>query len=307
MNLLEQFSFILLGDASHKYAGCTSVIELFSSNYHVSPATPSESLGLSPVFWKFIVEQVVEVRSCPVRIDGEDLCLDQLVDRFSSLLAVGRLVELLNENAGRDRGSPGTHLRQLVSLVVVIPEYMRQLQSFKCTLQLSNLLAVRRYFRARTRVLLLDLVHHQLRITVNRQPSDVERYGDTETVEESLIFGGVVGRREVNLEDILESLASGGDEHDASPRAFYHERAIEVHSPILELLCDDWRLDFCPLGDEVDECLGFDGRSWLEGKLEGAKLNRPLCNPSGGVVIVKDFTDREACDHRYGMRLEVMH
>src|SRR6266540_325424 len=307
MNFLEQFSSALFGDAPHENAGSTSAVELFSSNYHVSPAALSDSLSLSPIFWKFIVEQVVEVRGCLVRVDGEDLCFDRLVDRFSSLLTDGRLVELLNENTGWDRSPLGTHLRQLVSLVVVVPEHMRQLQSVKCALQLSNLLAVRRHFRARTRVLFLDLVHHQLRITANRQPSDAERYGDTETVEESLIFGGVVGRREVNLEDILESLASGGDEHDASPRTFYHERAIEVHSPILGLLCDDWRLDFCPLGDEVDECLGFDGRSWLEGELEGSKLNRPLCNPSGGVAIVKDFTDREACDHRYGMRLEVMH
>ena len=142
---------------------------------------------------------------------------------------------------------------------------------------------------------------------MNRQPSDTERYGDTETVEESLIFGSIVGRREVKLEDIFESLAGGGDEHNASPRAFDHERAVEVHSPILELLCDGRRLDFCPLGDEIDECLGLDGRPWLESKLEGAELNRPLCNPSGGVAIVKDFTDREACDHRYGMRLEVVH
>src|SRR5436190_22223321 len=102
MNFLEQFSSILLGDASHKYAGCTSVVELFSSNYHVSPAAPSDSLGLSPVVWKFIVEQVVEVRNCPVRVDGEDLCFDRLVGWFSSLLADGRLVELLNEDTGRD-------------------------------------------------------------------------------------------------------------------------------------------------------------------------------------------------------------
>src|SRR5438105_3393660 len=195
MNFLEQFSSALFGDAPHENAGNTSVVELFSSNYHVSPAAPSDSLGLSPIFWKFVVEQVVEVRSCPVRIDGEDLCFDRLVDRFSSLLADGRLVELLNENAGRDRGPPGTHLRQLVSLVVVVPEYMRQLQSIKCTLQLLNLLAVSQHFCARTRVLFLDLVHDQLRITANRQPSDTERYGDTETVEESRIFGSGVGRR----------------------------------------------------------------------------------------------------------------
>src|SRR5436189_3074065 len=142
MNLLEQFSSVLLRDASHKYAGCTSVVKLFFSNYHVSPAAPSDSLGLSPIFWKFIVEPVVEVRSYPVRVNGEDLCFDRLVDRFSSLLADGRLVELLNEDTGRDRGSLGTHLRQLVSLVVVVPEYMCQLQSIEGALQFPNLLAV---------------------------------------------------------------------------------------------------------------------------------------------------------------------
>src|SRR5438128_6140645 len=124
MNLFEQFSFVLLRDASHKYAGCSSTVELFSSNYHVSPAAPSNSLGLSPIFWEFVVEQVVEVRSCPIRVDGEDFSFDRLVDGFSSLLADGRLVELLNENTGRDRGPLGAHLRQLVSLAVIIPEYM---------------------------------------------------------------------------------------------------------------------------------------------------------------------------------------
>src|SRR5207247_1849421 len=142
MNFLEQFSSVLLRDASHKYAGCTSVVKLLSSNYHVSPAVPSDSFGLSPIFWKFIAEQVVEVRSCPVRVNGEDLCFDRLVDRFSSLLADGRLVELLNEDTGWDRVPLGTHLRQLVVLVVVVPEYMCQLQSIEGALQLPNLLAV---------------------------------------------------------------------------------------------------------------------------------------------------------------------
>src|SRR6266540_4130607 len=109
MNLLEQFSSVLLRDASHKYAGCASVVKLFSSNYHVSPAAPSDSLGLSLIFWKFITEQVVEVRSCPVRVNGEDLCFDQLVDRFSSLHADGQRVELLNKDTGRDQGPLGTH------------------------------------------------------------------------------------------------------------------------------------------------------------------------------------------------------
>src|SRR5881394_198827 len=146
MNLLEQSSSVLLRDASHKYARCTSVVELFTSNYHISPATPSNSLGLSPIFCKFIAEQVVEVRSCPVRVDGEDLCFDRLVDRLRSLLADGRLVELLNEDTGQYRGPLGTHLRQLVSLIIVVPEYMCQLQSVKGALQFPDLLTVSRHF-----------------------------------------------------------------------------------------------------------------------------------------------------------------
>src|SRR5207244_12052638 len=102
MNLFEQSSSVLLGDASHENAGRSFAVELFSSDYHISPTAPSDSFGLSPIFWKFIVEQVAEVRSCPVRVDGEDLCFNRLVDRFSSLLADGWLVELLNDNTGRD-------------------------------------------------------------------------------------------------------------------------------------------------------------------------------------------------------------
>src|SRR6266508_5092695 len=104
MNFLEQFSSALCGDAPHEDAGSTSAVELFSSNYHVSPAAPSDSLGLNPIVWKVIVEQVVEVRSCPVKVDGEDLCFDRLGGGFSCLFADGRLVELLNENTGRNRG-----------------------------------------------------------------------------------------------------------------------------------------------------------------------------------------------------------
>src|SRR5438128_7503498 len=105
-------------------------------------------------------------------------------------------------------------------------------------------------------------------------------------MEESLIFSSMVGRREVDLENIFESLTGRGDEHDASPCTFNHERAIEVHHPILELLCDGRCLDFCPLGNEIDECLELYSRWWLKGELKGVELHRPLCNPTGGIAIV---------------------
>src|SRR6266540_6542630 len=124
VNLLEQFSSVFLRYAPHKYTGCTSVVELFTSNYDIPLAAPSDALGLSPIFWKFITEQVVEVQSGPIRVDHEDLCFNQLIGWFNWLFDDGRLIELLNKNTGRDRGSLGTHLCQLVSLVVVVPEYM---------------------------------------------------------------------------------------------------------------------------------------------------------------------------------------
>src|SRR5438128_9222272 len=129
MNLFEQSPSVLLGDASHENAGRSFAIEFFSPDYRISTTAPSDSFGLSPIFWEFIVEQVAEVRSCPIRVDGKDLCFDRLVGRFSGFLADGRLVELLNENTGRDRGPLGTHFRQLVSLVVIVPKYMCLLQS----------------------------------------------------------------------------------------------------------------------------------------------------------------------------------
>src|SRR5881394_253452 len=99
-------------------------------------------------------------------------------------------------------------------------------------------------------------------------------------MEESLIFNSIVGHQEVDLENVFESLTGRGDEHDASPRTFNHEGAIEVHCPILKLLCDGRCLDFCPLGEEVDECLGIYSHSWLEGELKGSELHHPLCNPT---------------------------
>src|SRR6266498_1727450 len=170
MNLLEQFSSVLLRYASHEYARRTSVVELFASSYNISPAAPSDALSLRPIFWKFITEQVVEVRSCPIRVDREDLCFGRLDGWFNCLLADGRLVELLNEDTGRNRGPLGTHLRQLVNLVVIVLKYVCQLQSIKGALQFPDLLALSQHLCAGARVLFLNLVDDQFRIAANHQP-----------------------------------------------------------------------------------------------------------------------------------------
>src|SRR5438132_8974884 len=100
---------------------------------------------------------------------------------------------------------------------------------------------------------LSDLVDDQFRISMKHQPSDFERYGNTEPVKESLVLGSIVGCQEVDLKDVFELLTSRGDEHDTSPRVFNHQRAIEVHCPVFKLLGDGRSLEFCPLGYEVGE------------------------------------------------------
>src|SRR5438132_5976578 len=236
MNLFEQSPSVLLGDASHENAGRAFALEFFSPDYRISTTAPSDSFGLGPIFWEFVVEQVAEVRSCPIGVDGEDLRFGwEFVGGFGGFLADGRLIELLNEKTGWNRGSPGTHLRQLVSFIVVVPEYMCQLQSVKRTLQLSNLLAVSRHFCACARVFFLDLIYDQLGVPANRQTSDTERYGDTEPVEESLVFSGIVGCREVNLENIFESFVGGGDDIDNCARVFIHAYHVGVYCHYMDI------------------------------------------------------------------------
>src|SRR6266540_4756755 len=112
-----------------------------------------------------------------------------------------------------------------------------------------------------------------------------------EPVKESLVLGSIVGRWEVDLENILESLTSRGDEHYTSPRAFNHERAIKVHCLVFKLLGYGRSLGFGPLGYEVNERLVLDSRSSLEAELKRSKFHSPLCDPPDGITIVKNITD----------------
>ena len=105
----------------------------------------------------------------------------------------------------------------------------------------------------------------------------------------------------------LESLASRGDGHYTSPRAIDHQGAIEIYSPVFELLDGCRSLYLCPLSQKIDKSLGLDGRPWLETELKRSEFHSPLCNPPSGITIMKYIFDRETCNHQNWMRLEVVY
>src|SRR5213079_2549137 len=61
-----------------------------------------------------------------------------------------------------------------------------------------------------------------------------------------------------------------------------------------------------PLGNEISECLTFDGWGADELDVEGAKLNCPLSHPTGGLAVPEDTLQRVGGNHPDGVRLEVM-
>jgi hypothetical protein len=65
-------------------------------------------------------------------------------------------------------------------------------------------------------------------------------------------------------------IALGRDEEDACTCSFKVQGTVEVHFPMLWLLCRQGLLGLCPLRDEISEDLGLDGLPWAELKVEFA-------------------------------------
>lgn len=50
------------------------MIQLFASDHDVPLDSPCDLLGFGAVFWKFVVQEVVEIRGVQLEADREDLC-----------------------------------------------------------------------------------------------------------------------------------------------------------------------------------------------------------------------------------------
>lgn len=102
----------------------------------------------------------------------------------------------------------------------------------------------------------------------------------------------------MKLRHVLETISFWGDENDSSPRAQEHPVSIKVKCPVFKVDGCRWGLGFCPLGDEVDECLGLDGSQGGLGDGKHHQLHCPIGIPPDGVLIVDEVGQREGADHR---------
>jgi hypothetical protein len=78
----------------------------------------------------------------------------------------------------------------------------------------------------------------------------------------------------------------GRDEPNACTCSFEVQGTVEVHFPMLRLLCRRGLFGLCPLGNEIGEDLGLEGLSWVELKVEFTQLDRPLDDAPHGVASV---------------------
>src|SRR5438128_9987079 len=109
---------------------------------------------------------------------------------------------------------------------------MLYLQAEEASLQLSDLPEICRHDRIGARVVLVDLVDHQLGVSFHYQTADTETCRGAQARKQSLVFSHVVGGLEVEANDVLQRLTRRGSEDHSSPRALEGERAVKMHSPL---------------------------------------------------------------------------
>src|SRR6266508_3768953 len=61
-----------------------------------------------------------------------------------------------------------------------------------------------------------------------------------------------------------------------------------------------------PLGDEISECLTFDGLGADKLDVESAKLDSPFSHPTGGLAVPEDTLQGIGGNHPDCMRLKIM-
>jgi hypothetical protein len=74
---------------------------------------------------------------------------------------------------------------------------MMKLEAVELALQIAYGLTVRRHLRVHAVFVLHDLIHDQLRVSLDLEVVDPELDSDSETVDQGFVLGGVVRCREV--------------------------------------------------------------------------------------------------------------
>jgi hypothetical protein len=117
--------------------------------------------------------------------------------------------------------------------LVISPKDVMKFKTIELFLELSDFLLVCRHPRVTVVLLPHDLVDNNLRVTADVKPLDIELGGDVLAIDEGLILHHVVGHAEVQSNNVEESIALWGDQHNTSPSPIESERVIKVYTPVL--------------------------------------------------------------------------
>jgi hypothetical protein len=138
-----------------------------------------------------------------------------------------------------------------------------------------------------------DLINVELRVTPNVKAPDPELDGNLSPVDKSLVLCDVIRGSKMDANHVPHVNTKRQDEEQAHANSCFHERPIEVHRLELRLDLRRGELGVGPFRNEVRQHLGLDG---LVGRVrEGFshELDRPFGDPSSGLSVLDDFTQRK--------------
>jgi hypothetical protein len=106
-------------------------------------------------------------------------------------------MQVSGEDVRGNRCLPRSYLSQLVRSLVVASGDVVELEPVELVLQALNLIAVGFHLWVAAVGVLHDMVDDELRATASVEASDPELDGDAQPVDQSLVLGHIVGRREM--------------------------------------------------------------------------------------------------------------
>ena len=105
-------------------------------------------------------------------------------------------------------------------------------------------------------------------------------------MQQSFIFGCVVGIGVHDLEYVPNIIASGGCEDYSSPQPGEHFGSVEVHRPMRVCTVLPREFGFRPFRNEISQNLRFNSSAWSIYDFEGEEFYSPFGYTAGGISIV---------------------
>ena len=128
---------------------------------------------------------------------------------FWLLIADRGFVLIAGEDACWHRLSVGRRLHQRVGRLVETPRGVIELEAIELVLQLADFSIVCSHLGIVVARLLHDLVSYQLGVALDIEASDAQLDGNAQAVDECLIFGHIVGGREMDADHVPHAYPEG--------------------------------------------------------------------------------------------------